>query len=148
MTTVARLSSFIFDSILELEDGAAAITASGAGSSILDLGAARVSGHIVVDVSAIDTVTGDEVYSIIAELSDSVTFASGIENVAFVQLGGTTGALGNRDVVSDVGRYVIGFQNQVDANQYRYVRLWFEVVGTSPSITCQAYLSKEKDSSR
>ena len=71
---------------------------------MVDLGdLAVVAGHIVVDVSALDTVTGDETYNIVAELSDSATFVSGIENVAFIEIGGTTGALGNRDVESDSG---------------------------------------------
>ena len=125
MTTVAKLSGYVFDSLLELEDGAAAITTDGAGSSILDLGVAFVKGEIVVDISALDVTTGDELYNIVAELSDSATFASGIEHSAFIQVGGATGTLGNRDVASNVGRYIVGFQNQVNANRYRYLRLWF-----------------------
>tara|TARA_R110002096_G_C14661938_1_gene728458 strand:- start:52150 stop:52602 length:453 start_codon:yes stop_codon:yes gene_type:complete len=146
MTTVNRLSGYIFDSLLELEDGAAPITASGQGSGIIDLGDAHVTGEIVLDVSAIDTVTGDELYDVLVELSDSATFASGVEQAASIQLGGTTGAAGARDVTSDAGRYAVPFQNQLNTRQYRYVRLNLVIGGTSTSITFVGYISKTKAS--
>lgn len=144
MATASRLSGYIFDSLLELEDGAAAITADGAGSAILDLGAGRVVGDIVIDVSAMDLTTGDEQYNIIAEVSDSATFASGIEQACAIQIGGATTPLGNRDLASDVGRYVLSFQNQLNDRVYRYLQLHVDVGGTTPSITFKAYLSKGK----
>ncbi len=148
MATEARLSGHIYDSLLELEDGAAAITADGVGSDILDLGAAHVTGDIVIDVSAFDQTTGDEQVTIIAELSDSATHASGIEPACALLLGGATTPLGNRDVASDTGRYVLPFNNQQNTRQYRYLQLYFDVSGTSPSITCVAYPSIAKSSAR
>ena len=146
MTTVPRLSGYIFDSLLELEDGAAAIITSGAGSTIIDLGEAHVTGDIVLDISAIDTVTGDELYTIYVEVSDDPAVATGVEHVASIELGGVTGAAGSRDVATDAGRYIIPFQNQMNDRQYRYVNLQLVIGGTSPSITMQAYLSKAKNS--
>lgn len=149
MATVSRLTGYIFDSLLELEDGAAAITADGAGSAIVDLGASvHVTGDIVIDVSAFDVVTGDEQVTIIAELSDSPTHASGIEPACALLLGGATTPLGNRDVVTDVGRYILPFNNVLNTRAYRFLQLHFDVTGTTPSITCFAYLSKHKDSER
>lgn len=144
MATVERLTGYTYDSLLELEDGAAAITADGAGSAVLDLGTGHVSGDIVLDVSAIDATTGDELYTIFAQLSDSATIASGIEHACAIQLGGVTGALGQRDVSSLAGRFVMPFQNQLSTRRYRYLRLYVDVSGTSPSITFVAYLAKHK----
>lgn len=145
MATVARLTGYIYDADLELEDGLAAIIADGEGSAIVDLGASvHVTGDIVVDVSAIDLVTGDEQYTIIAELSDDSGHASGIEPMGALLLGGVTASLGNRDVASTVGRYILPFNNQMNDRVYRYLRLHFDVGGTTPSITCVAYLSKSR----
>lgn len=149
MAETSRLTGYIFDALLELEDGAAAITADGVGSGIVDLGASvHVTGDIVLDISAM-TVGGaaEENYNIIAEVSDSPTFASGIENAGAIEIGSfATTVIGNRDVESDPGRYVLQFQNQLNTRVYRYLRLFFDVTGTSPSITLVAYLSKSKDS--
>lgn len=144
MATAAPIGQYTLDTTLQLEDAAAAITADGAGSAVLDLGAALVHGDIVIDVTAIDATTGDELYAIHVQVSDSATIASGIETVATLHLGGTTGALGQRDVASTTGRYILPVINQLATRQYRYMRLYVDVSGTTPSITFTAYLCKRK----
>ena len=146
MTTVLRATNYTLDVDLLLEDGAAAITADGAGSEILDMGAngSRMRGDIVVDVSAIDETTGDEQYTIIAELSDSSTHASGIEPTVALLLGGATTPLGNRDIESDIGRYILPFTNQANGRTYRFLQLHVDVTGTTPSITFVAHLAIAK----
>lgn len=141
-TTVTRETSYLYDTLLQLEDGAAAITASGAGSAILDIGDARMRGDVVIDVSAIDTVTGDETYTIHAQFSSSSSFASDIELGPSIQL--SAAAVGGSDVVPDAGRYVLPVVNVLDTRQYQYMRLFVVVAGTTPSITFEAFLSKEK----
>ena len=146
MALVLRETNYTLDVDLLLEDGAAAIVADGAGSAILDMGAARVVGDIVIDISAITTGgASDETYTIIAELSDSATHASGIEHACMVQVGGIPAAvLGNRDITSDVGRYILPFVNQANSRQYRFLQLHVDVTGTTPSITFIAHLAIAK----
>lgn len=142
-----RRTQYSFDTQTELEDGAGAITTSAVGSTAaLDIGgggqpnAAMIYADLVVDVSAIDTTTGDETYELILEGSDSPTFASGIEELGRMHLGGTTGLNGGQDIASDAGRYVIAVANERNGRTYRFVRLNFVVAGTTPSITCTAFL--------
>ena len=144
-----RRTNYVVDTQTELEDGAGAITTSAVGSTAsFDLGgldqtnAAVVYGDLVVDVSAIDATTGDELYELILEGSTSSTFASGIEEVARMHLGGTTGLNGGQDIASGTGRYVVSFSNERNGRTYRYVRLNFVLSGTTPSITCTAFLAK------
>jgi hypothetical protein len=144
MATVASIGQYTLDTLLELEDGAGAFTAGGAGSSILDLGAAAMWGDIVIDVSAIVVNTDDELYQIHARLSDSASIASGIEIASTLTLGGATGALGGRDVVATVGRYVLPVTNQMATRQYRYLQLFVVQEGTGDSITFTAHLCKSR----
>jgi hypothetical protein len=146
MATVASIGQYTLDTLLQLEDGAALIAADGDGSAILDLGAAAVWGDVVIDVSAIEVATTDEQYVIHVQLSDSATFASGIEVCASLQLGAVaTGALGQRDVVSTTGRYVVPVTNQMSTRQYRYMQLYVDVSGTiATGIMFTAYLCKSR----
>ena len=56
-------------------------------AKILDLGSGLLEGDIIIDVSAIETDSKDEKYTIGAQISDSATFASGIYEVASLILG-------------------------------------------------------------
>jgi hypothetical protein len=121
---------------------AGAVTASGnatvaAAARILDLGAARVDGRVVCDVSAIDTVTGDESYVLQVQGSNSPTFASGIVALASKQLGGAT-PTGN-SAATGTGRYEIAFTNEENGVVYRYMRVRYVIAGTTPSINFVAF---------
>lgn len=229
MTVVQKLSGYVFDALLELEDGAGAFTADGAGSDIVDFGDSHFTGEVVISASALTTggttITGtadaggsstvlidaaatfqtdgvavgdtarnitdagnsvtvvsidsetqltttaltgggsddwatgdtwevdveDETYQVLVELSDSSTFASGIENVGIVEFGGNDGGspLANRDVLSVAPlQLVLSVHNQLNDRQYRFMRLWVIVFGFAPSITFTAFLSKDKNSKR
>ena len=144
-----RRTQQTIDTQTQLQDSAA-ISTSQTGeiatvAQILDLGgggqnnAPLVYFDVVLDVSAIDATTGDELYEIILEGSTSSSFASGIEEVGRLHLGGATGLNGGQDVVSAAGRYVIACCNERNGNTYRYLRINFVLSGTSPSITTTAY---------
>lgn len=146
-TTIVREPQYTIDTLLQLEDGAAAIVADGAGSAILDLGDARIRGDVVIDVSAITTGgASGETYAICAQFSSSATFASDVENGPIMFLGdeATVPGAAEVDVDSDAGRYILPVVNQLNTRQYRYMRLWVDVTGTAPSITFVAHLCKEK----
>jgi hypothetical protein len=130
-----------YDHALLLKD-AGAVTATGNASvasvaRVLDLGAGRVDGRVVLDVAAIDTVTGDESYVLQVQVSNSATFASGVVAVASKQLGGAT-PTGN-SAATPIGRYEIHFANEENGVLYRYARVRYVIAGTTPSINFVAY---------
>lgn len=147
-------NSYTFDASTQLKD-AGAITASaaaqvGGAARILDFGVlaagtsvvqvAYVPGDLVVDVSAIDGVTGDEAYQIHFQLSQSATFASGIFNRATLQMGDMTGSTAEDEY--GTGRVVLGVDNEHKGVLYRYGRIYMQIAGTTPSINFVAYLAR------
>lgn len=143
-----RQTNYLVDTQLILKAAGAAQTASANGSLILDLGGSgqdftpMVHFSMMVDVSAIDVTTGDESYRLILEGSDSDTFASAIEPLCEVSLGGAGAGLpANGDVASDTGRYVVKGCNLRNEHTYRYARLTWVIAGTTPSITFVAGLT-------
>ena len=146
MATLTGYNAAVDDDF-QLEDAAAAITASGAGSTIIDLGAGveLMLGDIFIAVSALDTVTGNEGYRINLEGSMSATFASGVVELCDLSIGGATDARVNGDVLATVGNYALPFRTEQDDVNYRYLRLFFVLSGTTPSITCTAWGVKRHD---
>lgn len=139
-----------YDVELELKD-AGAVTASAAAqvdsaAQILDLGTGTVEGDIIIDVSAMTVASDDEKYIIHAEVSSSSTFVSDIYAVQSLILGSCGTAEWDNipgDVDMYIGRYVLPFRNEiVNGAPKRYMRLYTEVSGTTPSINYTAYLSK------
>ena len=131
------------DTLTPLEDGAAAIVASGAGSDILDLGTGHAKGHVIVDVSVLDFTDTDETYKIIIEGSPDAAFGTvgnirplGSLDMSYVLEGASTAA-------AVIGQYLIPFSNSINngVTTYRYIRLY--VAGATPAgITFVAYLGK------
>ena len=78
----------------------------------------------------------------VAQGSNSPTFASGIENLAVMDLGNTAVRLGGAGT-SLIGGYEVGFTNEQADVIYRYIRLFTVVAGTSPSINYNAFLAPE-----
>lgn len=97
-------------------------------AKIYDAGAARMEGTIVIDVTAIEIASNDEEYDIILQGSNSASFASGIENLAQLNLGATEVRQGGAQD-STTGRYEMFFTNEQDDTTYRYLRLYTVVAG-------------------
>lgn len=133
-----------FDYNLLLHDGDA-ITASAAGNisgtaKIADLGAGIVYGDIIVDVSALDVDTGNEIVTIGVQVSSSATFASDVYQLASLAIGDAAALTGDTDMTT--GRYVIPFNNLIkNGTAKRYLRIYFTIAGTVASFDCVAYLS-------
>lgn len=141
--------TYTFDKNLVLSDGATAITATGTAliggvttNSILDVGAARLDGQLVIDVSAMDIASADERYMIFLQGSNSSTFASGIENLGCLDLGATA-VRGGGAQNSVIGRYELGFTNEQADTVYRYLRIRVVVSGTTPTITFGAFIATD-----
>jgi hypothetical protein len=138
--------TYTFDALTQLKD-AGAVAASAAAqvasvAKILDMGAGRFDGTVVVDVSAIDVSSADEIYDIIIQGSNSASFASGVENLAQLNLAAAAVRDGGGQV-STVGRYELGVTNEQADVIYRYVRAYTKVAGTTPSINYTAFLSTD-----
>ncbi len=138
------VSTFLPDATLQLKsagliavDGAAQV---GSANRILDLGDARTDAHIVIDVSAIEVASANEQYNIIAQFSNSSSFASGIFSGPILSLGAASANI--RSAASTTGRYVVPFRNKVNDVVYQYMRLYNDVSGTiATGINYVAYVS-------
>lgn len=143
----------IWDSLLELKS-AAAVTADtvglvGAVTTILDMGAGFYSADLILDISAALGGNSDENYTLLAQGSNSATFASGIANLAMFCIGVASTLKGGADApvvaaVASEQRFVVPFNNQVGTTKYRYLRMYTDVTGTTPSITYAAFVSKRQ----
>lgn len=133
-----------YDNALLVRPTGAAITATETNATILDIGAGMFMGDMVVEVTAMDTTTGDEAYTFMLEGSPDAAFgtAANITVLAMQRIGGATGAtpVGTADTV---GRFTVPFRNERNGTTFRYVRLYTLVAGTTPSITFSAFLAKE-----
>jgi len=136
-----------FDANLEMKD--AGLVASSAAATvdsaarILDLGLGLVEGDVIIDVSACEVASGDEVYNIGFQVSSSASFASDIYEVATLILGDAAAIPGDVDMVE--GRYVLPVKNIIfNGTEKRYARLYTTIAGTiATGINYSAYLAKK-----
>jgi hypothetical protein len=99
-------------------------------SMIIDLEGEQFNAFIaVIDVDAIETGSGNELYEIVIQGSNNPTFASGIENLNSLELG-ASGARSGSAQTSTPGRYNLPFVNQQNGQRYRYVRAYTVVSGS------------------
>jgi len=108
---------------------ASAAAQVGGSNKILDMGAGRFEGVLVVDVTAIEIASNDEEYDIIVQGSSSSSFASDIQNLGQLNLGATEVRQGGA-IDSTTGRYELLFTNEQDDTVYRYIRVYTVVAGS------------------
>lgn len=142
---MSRNATRTYDAALLLKDSYAVAVASAAGqvggqNKIIDLGSGWTHGFVRFEVSAMDVATGDEIYTLALEFSNSSTFASGIVRGVEIQVGDAVPLAGDIDM--DAGRYELPFTNEIDGTIYRYVRTWTVASITGSSITHTAALFK------
>lgn len=121
----------VLDSTLQLKDAglvaATAVATVSAAATSYDVGAAAYQkGRVIVDVSAIETASNTEIYTIQVEGSNASDFGSGVFVLGAIRLGALEITLASAD--SATGRYVIHFDNvtTVAAGEeapLRYLRL-------------------------
>lgn len=123
--------------------GASAAAQVGGSNKILDMGAARFDGRVLVDVTACEVATGDEKYVIIVQGSSSATFATDVWNLGALPLGDSSVSLETVDTAA-TRHQEIAFCNEVNGTVFRYVRLYTQVVGTvATGINYTAWLVKQ-----
>lgn len=132
-------SQFTYDDALSLKD-AGLVAETTTESTILDLGAGLVCGHLVLDVSAVEVASTDEIYRVCLEGSNTAAMTSGSVCLAQIELGNATAPA---DADTGTGRFVVCFRNEQNGTTYRYVRLYTEVAGSiATGINYSAFIAK------
>jgi len=133
-------SQYTYDDALSLKDaGLVATTTTEA--TIVDLGAGLVDGYLVIDVSAVEVASTDEIYLICLEGSNVAAMTSGSVTLASIEMGNATAPA---DADTGTGRFVVPFRNEQNGTTYRYVRIYTEVAGTiATGINFLAFIAKD-----
>jgi hypothetical protein len=135
-----------FDINLLMKDAglvaASAAAQVSAAAKVLDLGAGLMEGDVVIDATAVEVDSSNEIFTICWQLSTSATFASVWYSTAHLSLGHATPLLGDTDM--GVGRYILPVNNVIaDGTIIRYARLYTVVAGTiGTGINYTAYLAR------
>ena len=137
----------IVDSLLQLKD-AGAITADaaatvGGSAQVLDMGGGHLGDNakVVIDISAAEVDTGNELYEIKVQGTNTAAFGgTDIVDLIVIRLGDAAVLAGASDLTT--GRYVIPFSLTQGDTTYRYIRAYTDVTGTTPSINYTAFVSK------
>lgn len=133
-----------FDALLELQDEET-LTATQVGkvdssAVIRDIGLAKFDGEAVIDVDNMELTT-DQHYRVSIQGSDVSDFATGIVDLAVLNLGVSEVLPSNIDSVD--GRTILPFNNVQQGVVYRYIRSYYEeVAGTAPSIDLAVRVGK------
>jgi hypothetical protein len=138
-----------FDKLLLMKDAgllaASAACQVGGADKVVDVGQGLVQGDVVLDVSAIEVASGDEIYRVELQGSDFADFNGGgnadIRVLADLPLGAAT-PTGHSDATA-AGRQRFGFTNEHAGVIYRYLRLYVRIAGmVATGINFTAYLAK------
>lgn len=133
-------SQYTYDDALNLKDAGLVATTT-TGSTIVDLGAGLVDGYLVIDVSAVEVASTDEIYLVCLEGSTVSGMGSGSVCLAQIEMGNATAPA---DADTGTGRFVVPFRNEQNGTIYRYVRIYTEVAGTvATGINFSAFIAKD-----
>ena len=133
-------SQFTYDNDLKLK-AAGLVASTTTETTILDLGAGKFDGYLILDVSAVEVASTDEKYTVHLEGSNSSTMASASVTLANIPLGCHTAPA---DQATGVGRFVVPVRNEQNGTLYRYVRIYTLVAGTiATGINFTAWLAKD-----
>ena len=119
-------SNFVFDKALQLKE--AGLVAASEDFGIIDLGSGIVDACAVIDVSEIEIASGDEIYTVSIEASNTEDMTAGSVCVGKKVFGNLV--IPMDAALSKAGRYVIPFRNEEGGDIFRHVRLSVSVEGT------------------
>jgi hypothetical protein len=133
-------SRFTYDDDLELKS-AGLVGSTTTETTKLDLGDGLVDGFLVLDVSAVEVASTDEIYLIVLEGSTVEGMASGSVSLATIEMGNATAPA---DADTAIGRFAVPFRNEQNGTIYPHVRIYTEVAGTidSGGINFSAFIAK------
>lgn len=141
-------TNYLYDSGWVLK-AAGLIAASAAVATVVDVGSASagIKGEIIIDLTALEVATGDEIYDIVLQGSTVAAFATDTAIVELCQMSLGDAATKRTDCNADdtVGRHILRFTNEKNGTFYRYLRLYTIVAGTiATGINYSAYASIDK----
>jgi hypothetical protein len=132
-------NQFTYDDALSLKD--AGLVAASADGDILDIGDGLIDALLVIDMSACEIATGNEIYTVSLEASNVAAMTSGSVCLAKKVFGNLVVPMDG--ALSTAGRYVVPFRNEEGGTTYRYVRLSTLVAGTiETGINFSAFIAK------
>jgi len=132
-----------------LFSNAQAVTADAVGTNVINLSVARAISNgepmavvFVVDVAA-DQTTGDEDYTFDVEFATNAAQTTGRQLVGrrVFESGTPTAPAQNADLLVAGFQFSIPIPNVSDDEDEQYLGIRYDVTGTTPTITCTAYLS-------
>ena len=133
-------SQFTYDNSLLLK-AAGLVATTTTESTILALGDGLVDGYLVLDVSACEVASNDEIYLICLEGSTVAAMTSASVTLAQIELGNATAPA---DADTTTGRFVVPFRNEQNGVLYPYVRIYTEVAGNvATGINFLAFIAKD-----
>lgn len=116
------------------------VAATAAGSVILDLGDGYMEADLIIDISALEVATGDEIYTVSLEGSSVAAMTSASVTLASAVYGNNPAPA---DADTAVGRHMVPVTNELNGTLYRYVRIHTTVAGTiATGINYTAFLAK------
>lgn len=137
----------ILDSLHTFSD-AQAVTADAVGTNVIDLSADRSIGNgeplavlFVVDVAA-DQTTGDEDYTFDVEYASNAAQSTGRQLIGrrVFESGTPTAPAQDADLLVAGFQFVIPIPPTKLSESEQYLGIRYDVTGTTPTITCSAYL--------
>jgi len=139
---MSTYSNFTYDASLSLK-AAGLVASTTTETTVVDLGAGFVDGNLVIDVSAVEVASTDEIYLICLEGSNVAAMTSGSVCLAQIEMGNATAPA---DADTGTGRFVVPFRNEQNGTIYQYVRIYTEVAGTiATGINFAAFIAKDGD---
>ena len=127
-------NTYILDESTKLKDaGAVAASAAAqvdAADQILNVGTGKIKAVVVIDATAVEVDSGDELYTIIAEFSNTDDFSGDVAVGAMQYLGDASAIPGGGNIDLVEGRYALHVTNVINDVHYEYMRLYTVVEGT------------------
>lgn len=137
-----RNRNYTYDKELLLK-AAGLVAATATGSVIIDLGAGFVEGDLVIDLTACEIDTGNEIYTVSVEGSNVAAMDSGSSCLARKIFGNLVVPMDA--ALSNSGRYVVPFRNEEAGTTFRYIRIHTTVAGTvATGINYSAFIGKKQ----
>jgi len=145
---MTRETGYMYDSGLVLK-AAGLIAASAASATVIDLGSASAiaKGEMVIEVTALEIASNDEIYDIVLQGSTVAAFATDTAITELCAINLSAAEVKRTDCNKDdaIGRYVVPFTNEQAGTIYRYLRVYTVVAGTiATGINYSARLSVAK----
>lgn len=143
-------NSYTYDAATLLKDagvvGASAAATVGGSAAVINVGSAFAEGVAVIDVSAIETASNDELYTVAIQGSADAAFTTPV-TLATLPLGATAAVPGG-GATATIGRHYVRFGNEQDGVIYPYLRAYTAVAGTvATGINYSAWIGKTDSAS-